>query len=62
LKENQPEDASQAPQAGSPSAEPTLPAKAPSALEAEAWLESLPESPLLIRRERGRAKQGGQTW
>ena len=62
LKENQPEDASQAPPEGSPSAEPTLNAEAPSAPEAEAWLESLPDSPLLIRRERGRAKQGGQTW
>ena len=62
LKENQPEDALQAPPGGSPSAEPTLNAEAPSVPEAEAWLESLPDSPLLIRRERGRTKQGGQTW
>jgi Ca-activated chloride channel family protein len=39
-----------------------LDTRSPSEREAEAWLESLPESPLLIRRERGRAQTGGQTW
>lgn len=39
-----------------------LDTRSPSHKEAEAWLESLPESPLLIRRERGRPPQGGQTW
>jgi Ca-activated chloride channel family protein len=34
----------------------------PSRQEADAWLESLPDSPLLIRRERGRRAPGGQTW
>ena len=40
----------------------TLDTRSPSQKEAEAWLESLPESPLLIRRERGRPAKGGQTW
>jgi Ca-activated chloride channel family protein len=39
-----------------------LDTRSPSQKEAEAWLESLPESPLLIRRERSRAAKGGQTW
>jgi len=30
--------------------------------EAQAWLESLPDSPLLIRRHHGAANQGDQTW
>jgi Ca-activated chloride channel family protein len=30
--------------------------------EAEAWLESLPESPLIITKERGRRAPTGQTW
>jgi len=30
--------------------------------EAQAWLESLPDSPLLIRRYRGEPNQGNQTW
>jgi len=30
--------------------------------EAEAWLQSLPDSPLLLRRQRGYARRGGQTW
>lgn len=30
--------------------------------EADAWLESLPESPLLIRKYRGTPSIGGQTW
>jgi Ca-activated chloride channel family protein len=30
--------------------------------EAQAWLESLPDSPLLIRRHRGEPNQGNQTW
>lgn len=30
--------------------------------EADAWLESLPDSPLLIRRYRGTPSAGGQTW
>jgi Ca-activated chloride channel family protein len=40
----------------------SLDTRSPSQKEAEAWLESLPESPLLIRRERGRTAKGGQTW
>jgi Ca-activated chloride channel family protein len=39
-----------------------LDTRSPSQQEAEAWLESLPESPLLVRRERGRTPKGGQTW
>jgi hypothetical protein len=34
----------------------------PSMTEAQAWLESLPESPLLIRKEQRRTAPGGQTW
>jgi Ca-activated chloride channel family protein len=30
--------------------------------EAQAWLESLPDSPLLIRRHNGSPNQGNQTW
>lgn len=30
--------------------------------EAEAWLESLPDSPLLIRKKRGERRVGKQTW
>jgi Ca-activated chloride channel family protein len=61
LQENQPEDAPQQEPRG-PTGVPTPESKSPSTLEAEAWLESLPESPLLVRQERGRAKPGGQTW
>jgi len=61
LHENQLEDATQPPPSG-PTGAPTPDTKSASAMEAEAWLESLPESPLLIRQERGRAKPGGQTW
>ena len=63
LKEVQPEDAPQGtPPPSKHSAQETIAAEPPSVKEAEAWLESLPESPLLVRRERGRAKIGGQTW
>jgi Ca-activated chloride channel family protein len=30
--------------------------------EADAWLESLPDSPLLVRRHRGSSQNNGQTW
>jgi Ca-activated chloride channel family protein len=30
--------------------------------EVDAWLQSLPDSPLLIRKQRGRPPQNGQTW
>jgi Ca-activated chloride channel family protein len=30
--------------------------------EVDAWLQSLPDSPLLIRKQRGRPTQNGQTW
>lgn len=61
LKENQTEEAPQP--ESQPAAPPmALDTRSPSEKEAEAWLESLPESPLLIRRERGHGKQGGQTW
>lgn len=30
--------------------------------ESEAWLESLPDSPLLIMRRRGAPSQSGQSW
>jgi hypothetical protein len=30
--------------------------------ESDAWLESLPDSPILIRRYRGTPSSGGQTW
>lgn len=61
LKENQ-EEKSPPPQEPSGQAKPELDERSPSQKEAEAWLESLPESPLLIRRERGRGAPGGQTW
>jgi Ca-activated chloride channel family protein len=61
LKENQ-EENSPPPQQPSEQAKPELDERSPSQKEAEAWLESLPESPLLIRRERGRGAPGGQTW
>jgi len=60
LKENQ-EDVSP-PQQNTSSQPSALDTRSPSQKEAEAWLESLPESPLLVRRERGRAAMGGQTW
>jgi Ca-activated chloride channel family protein len=34
----------------------------PGEQEANAWLESLPDSPLLIRRHRGTSQGNGQTW
>lgn len=61
LKENQEENPPQ-PEQLSAQAKPELDERSPSQKEAEAWLESLPESPLLIRRERGRGAPGGQTW
>jgi Ca-activated chloride channel family protein len=61
LKENQEETAPPPPQRSSHTTA-ELDERSPSEKEAEAWLESLPESPLLIRRERGRATAGGQTW
>jgi Ca-activated chloride channel family protein len=60
LKENQEEDSP--PQQNVNSKPADLDTRSPSQKEAEAWLESLPESPLLIRRERNRAPRGGQTW
>jgi Ca-activated chloride channel family protein len=61
LKENQSEEEAPPPpeSASTPMA---LDTQSPSEKEAQAWLESLPESPLLIRKERGRGKPGGQTW
>jgi Ca-activated chloride channel family protein len=41
---------------------PALQTQSPSTKEAEGWIESLPESPLLIRRERGNPRPEGQTW
>lgn len=43
-------------------AEPTRETVDPSTKEAQSWIESLPESPLLIRRDRGPSRQEGQTW
>jgi len=63
LKESQPEEAPQGtPPPSNPTPHNTAAAEPQSVQEAQAWLESLPESPLLVRRERGRAKPGGQTW
>lgn len=62
LKENQNEDAEPPPPSQPASPAEALDNRSPSEREAQAWLESLPESPLLIRRERGRGKTGGQTW
>jgi Ca-activated chloride channel family protein len=60
-KENQDEEPP--PQEQNTSSKPlALDTRSPSHKEAEAWLESLPESPLLIRKERGRRAAGGQTW
>jgi Ca-activated chloride channel family protein len=61
LKENQEENAPP-PEQQSAQRQSDLDTRSPSQKEAEAWLESLPESPLLIRRERGRGAPGGQTW
>lgn len=60
LKENQ--DQETPPEQNTSSKPAALDTRSPSQKEAEAWLESLPESPLLIRRERGRPAKGGQTW
>lgn len=60
LKENQEKEPT--PDQNISSKPSSLETRSPSEKEAEAWLESLPESPLLIRRERGRATTGGQTW
>jgi Ca-activated chloride channel family protein len=49
------------PQGGQPRSSPTPPSAAPLS-EAEAWLESLPDSPLIITKERGRQIPRGQTW
>lgn len=63
LKESQPEETPQGtPPPSNPTPHNTAAAEPQSVQEAQAWLESLPESPLLVRRERGRAKPGGQTW
>jgi Ca-activated chloride channel family protein len=62
LKENQDESSVPPPQQQSTAPQAELDNRSPSQKEAEAWLESLPESPLLIRRERGRGAPGGQTW
>ncbi len=60
-KENQDEEPP--PQEQNVSSKPlALDTRNPSQKEADAWLESLPESPLLIRKERGRRATGGQTW
>lgn len=61
LKENQNEEEAPPPP-NSASTPAALDTRSPSEREAQAWLESLPESPLLIRKERGRGKTGGQTW
>lgn len=61
LKENQSEE-EPPPPPESASTPVALDTRSPSEREAQAWLESLPESPLLIRKERGRGKTGGQTW
>jgi Ca-activated chloride channel family protein len=60
LKENR--DQEPPPDQNISSKSAALDTRSPSQKEAEAWLESLPESPLLIRRERGRPAKGGQTW
>ena len=60
LKENR--DQEPPPEQNISSKSAALDTRSPSQKEAEAWLESLPESPLLIRRERGRPAKGGQTW
>lgn len=62
LKENQNEEAPSPPPSQQASHAEALDTRSPSEKEAQAWLESLPESPLLIRRERGRGKTGAQTW
>jgi Ca-activated chloride channel family protein len=53
----QPEDIGTDTSQGSPV--PEMTAAMP---EADAWLESLPDSPLLIRKYRGTPSVGGQTW
>lgn len=52
----------------SPEPDPLVPQEAPSAApesplaEADAWLDSLPDSPLLVRKFKGKPNGGGQTW
>lgn len=61
LKES--EDAAPAAAAtAAPAAAPTPDTRSLSLREAENWLDSLPETPLLVRRQRGQRNQGGQTW
>lgn len=55
-KEPQPPEPRETPSAAS------TPAESSSFPEVDAWLESLPESPLLIRRHRGAPPSNGQTW
>jgi Ca-activated chloride channel family protein len=54
-KESEPPQSVTAPTASAPPESSSFP-------EVEAWLESLPESPLLIRRHRGSPPSNGQTW
>lgn len=60
LKENKDQEPS--PEQNISSKPAAMDTRSPSQKEAQAWLESLPESPLLVRRERGRPATGGQTW
>lgn len=45
-----------------PAAAPSPEANYSPIAESDAWLESLPDSPILIRRYRGTPSSGGQTW
>jgi tetratricopeptide (TPR) repeat protein len=45
-----------------PAAAPSPEANYSPIAESDAWLESLPDSPILIRRYRGTPASGGQTW
>lgn len=56
------EQATTTPFSGGAAARPTAQSLDPSLREAETWLKSLPEAPLLLRRDKSRRESSEQTW
>lgn len=56
------EEATTTPFAGGAAARPTAQSLDPSLREAENWLKSLPDAPLLLRRDKSRRESSEQTW
>jgi hypothetical protein len=56
------EEATTTPFAGGAAARPTAQSLDPSLREAENWLKSLPDTPLLLRRDKSRRESSEQTW